>query len=175
MHPLGSGAQASPSLGGPGFVHSAKAWTEDPPARDSTCNPGIEATPRRPPVPKNQSLMGQLLTAPQNRGAAPKGAEDTGTEDPGPRPSPYPRAASRPEDAPALCFQSYSRFLRSHYLPVCQDEVSEAREALAGVTCDAAHPRASSGTTQGPPQGVKPLSLGHLHPCQCPPPLTSRD
>lgn len=119
MHPPGSGAQASPSLCSPGFVHSAKAWTEDPPARDSTCNPGTEATPQpEAPVPKDRSLMGQLLTAPQSQGAAPRGAGDTRTEDPGPRPSPDPRAASKPKDAPALCFQSYSRFLRSHYLPV---------------------------------------------------------
>ena len=88
--------------------------------------------------------MGQLLTAPQSQGAAPRGAGDTRTEDPGPRPSPDPRAASKPKDAPALCFQSYSIFLRSHYLPVCQDEVSEAREALAGVTCDVAHPTSSA-------------------------------
>lgn len=176
MHPPGSGAQASPSLCSPGFVHSAKAWTEDPPARDSTCNPGTEATPQpEAPVPKDRSLMGQLLTAPQSQGAAPRGAGNTRTEDPGPRPSPDPRAASKPKDAPALCFQSYSIFLRSHYLPVCQDEVSEAREALAGVTCDVAHPRAPSGTTQGAPQGVKTLSLDHPHPCQCPRPLTSRD
>ena len=130
--------------------------TPPPRAGDSTCNPETEATPPlEAPVPKDRSLMGQLLTAPQSQGAAPRAAGNTGTEDPGPRPSPHPRAASRPEDAPALCFQSYSCFLRSH-LPVCQDEVSEAREALAGVTCGLPTPGPPLGPLRGPHRVSRP-------------------
>lgn len=89
--PPGSGAEASPSLGGPGFIYSVKAWTEDPPAGDSTCNPGTEATPAlRPPVPKDRSLMEQLLMGPQSRGAAPREQGTLGPRIRGPGPPPTP-------------------------------------------------------------------------------------